>query len=108
MQRMFHARLTQYPSGTVSCTQAKRCTLMYVAKQLRMLCNRNCIKDQMITLYTFGPRFGLPDASPFVMKAELLLKMSGVDYRCIASGPRGAPKGKLPFIEDNGTKVADS
>jgi glutathione S-transferase len=62
----------------------------------------------MITLYTFGPRFGLPDASPFVMKAELLLKMSGVDYRCIAGGPQGAPKGKLPFIEDNGTKVADS
>jgi len=30
----------------------------------------------MITLYTFGADFGLPDASPFVMKAELLLKMA--------------------------------
>jgi glutathione S-transferase len=62
----------------------------------------------MITLYTFGPMFGLPDPSPFVMKAELLLKMSGLSYRCIASGLRGAPKGKLPFIEDGGTKLADS
>lgn len=62
----------------------------------------------MITLYTFGPRFGLPDASPFVMKAELLLKMSGLPYRCIAGGLRGAPKGKLPFIEDDGVKLGDS
>ena len=29
----------------------------------------------MITLYTFGPQFGLPDPSPFVTKAEILLKM---------------------------------
>ena len=28
----------------------------------------------MITLYTFGPHFGLPDPSPFVTKAEMLLK----------------------------------
>jgi hypothetical protein len=27
----------------------------------------------MITLHTFGPYFGLPDASPFVIKAMLLL-----------------------------------
>ena len=32
----------------------------------------------MITLFTFGPSFGLPDASPFVMKDELLLKMDGL------------------------------
>jgi hypothetical protein len=28
----------------------------------------------MITLYAFGPAFGLPDPSPFVTKAEVLLK----------------------------------
>jgi hypothetical protein len=32
--------------------------------------------DLMITLYTFGPYFGLPDPSPFVLKAEILLKMA--------------------------------
>jgi glutathione S-transferase len=65
----------------------------------------------MITLYTFGPNFGLPDPSPFVVKAEILLKMSGVSYRCDvggAGGLRKAPKGKLPFIDDNGVQVADS
>src|SRR5919197_2337340 len=30
----------------------------------------------MITLYNFGPGFGLPDPSPFVTKAETLLKMA--------------------------------
>ena len=29
----------------------------------------------MITLYAFGPQFGLPDPSPFVTKADVLLKM---------------------------------
>ena len=32
----------------------------------------------MITLATFGPAFGLPDPSPFVTKADVLLKISGL------------------------------
>ena len=41
----------------------------------------------MITLYTFGPYFGLPDASPFVIKAMLLLKFAGLDVSAkIAAG----------------------
>ena len=62
----------------------------------------------MITLYTFGPGFGLPDPSPFVMKAEVLLKMSGVPYRTDTRGFGKAPKGKLPYIEDDGVLIADS
>lgn len=62
----------------------------------------------MITLYTFGPYFGLPDASPFVVKAMLLLKWAGLDYRVDTSGFRKAPKSKLPYINDNGQIVADS
>jgi glutathione S-transferase len=52
--------------------------------------------------------FGLPDPSPFVMKAEVLLKMAKVDYRTDAGGFSKAPKGKLPYIDDDGTIVADS
>src|SRR5262245_34806888 len=62
----------------------------------------------MITLYVFGPRFGLPDPSPFVTKAELLLKMAGLPYRTDANGFSKAPKGKLPYIDDDGERVADS
>jgi glutathione S-transferase len=62
----------------------------------------------MITLYTFGPAFGLPDPSPFVLKAEVLLKMSGLAYRTDDTGFRKAPKGKLPYIDDDGERIADS
>ena len=62
----------------------------------------------MITLYTFGPAFGLPDMSPFVMKAEMLLKLAGLDYRMDTNGFSKAPKGKLPYIDDAGEIVADS
>lgn len=62
----------------------------------------------MITLYGFGPAFGLPDPSPFVLKAELLLKFAGLAYRIDTSGMHKAPKGKLPYIDDDGTRVPDS
>jgi glutathione S-transferase len=63
----------------------------------------------MITLYTFGPGFGLPDPSPFVTKAELLLKLSGLPYERARTSPgKMGPKGKKPYISDNGTLVPDS
>ena len=62
----------------------------------------------MITLYSFGPMFGLPDPSPFVMKAETLLKMAKLEYRTDTGGFSKAPKGKLPYIDDDGTIIADS
>jgi glutathione S-transferase len=62
----------------------------------------------MITLYTFGPAFGLPDPSPFVTKTETLLKMAELPYRTDTGGLRRAPKGKLPYVEDDGVKIADS
>ncbi|HEY4941514.1 MAG TPA: glutathione S-transferase family protein [Rhizomicrobium sp.] len=62
----------------------------------------------MIVLFGFGPLFGLPDPSPFVMKTEVQLKMAGLAYRRERGGPQAAPKGKIPFIDDDGTVVADS
>ena len=63
----------------------------------------------MIRLYQFQPAFGLPNASPFCMKVENYLRMAGLPYEI---APRAshfrAPKGKLPYIEDNGKVVADS
>jgi glutathione S-transferase len=62
----------------------------------------------MITLYNFGPGFGLPDPSPFVTKVDVLLKMANLPYRTDTSGFRKAPKGKIPYIEDDGEIIADS
>ncbi len=62
----------------------------------------------MLKIYGFGPAPGLPDLSPFVLKAMTLLKMAGVDYVLDTTGFRRAPKGKLPYIDDDGVIVADS
>ena len=62
----------------------------------------------MITLHTFGPFFGCPDGSPFVMKGEMLLKLAGLPYQTTTRGLSRAPKGKLPYIRDGEDVVADS
>ena len=63
----------------------------------------------MIKLHQFAPAFGLPNASPFCMKVETWLRMAGLPYERVNSGDvLRAPKGKLPVIDDDGTRVADS
>jgi glutathione S-transferase len=62
----------------------------------------------MITLHSFGPGFGLPDPSPFCIKAELLLKISGLPYQRVNGNLQRAPKRKLPVIIDDGVTIADS
>jgi glutathione S-transferase len=61
-----------------------------------------------ITLYTSRPGFGMPDTSPFVLKAEVQLKMAGLPYRRESAIPPQAPKGKLPYVIDGAEVIADS
>jgi glutathione S-transferase len=62
----------------------------------------------VIRLYQFAPALGLPNASPFCMKVETCLRMMGLPYQAVSAMPMKAPKGKLPYIEDDGITVADS
>jgi glutathione S-transferase len=62
----------------------------------------------MLTLYGFGPAFGLVDMSPFVVKVAAWCRLAGVTYALKQGDPRKAPKGKLPHIDDDGALVADS
>jgi glutathione S-transferase len=62
----------------------------------------------MLKIYGFGPAPGLPDFSPYVIKAMTLLKIAGVDYVAEKGSPGRAPKGKLPYIDDDGVIVPDS
>ena len=62
----------------------------------------------MLILHTFGPFLGTPDASPFVIKALLLLKLAGLGYRAQPSLPFKAPRGQLPYLEDDGITIGDS
>ncbi|HBG31746.1 MAG TPA: glutathione S-transferase [Gammaproteobacteria bacterium] len=62
----------------------------------------------MIRLYQFPPAYGLSSASPFCMKVETWLRMTGLAYHPLLGDPRKAPKGKLPYIEDGDLKLGDS
>ncbi|WP_437762744.1 glutathione S-transferase C-terminal domain-containing protein [Sorangium sp. So ce281] len=62
----------------------------------------------MITLHSFGPMFGLPEASPYVTKTEVQLKLLGLPYTKERARPDQSPKGQLPFIDDGGARIADS
>ncbi len=42
----------------------------------------------MITLYTFGIAFGLPEPSSFVLKVQVQLKMAGLPYQTKCAGAR--------------------
>lgn len=61
----------------------------------------------MITIYKYVPAWGLPDMSPFAVKLELYLRMTGAKFETAVGDPRRAPKGKLPYIidHDNGKKL---
>jgi glutathione S-transferase len=63
----------------------------------------------VIKLYQFPSVFGR-NVSPFSLKLETWLKLAGLPYRVVAlRNPGQAPKGKLPFIEDeDGSFIADS
>jgi glutathione S-transferase len=52
--------------------------------------------------------FGLPDPSPFGLKTEIQLKLAEVSFGKARAKPTEAPKGKLPYIEDDGETIADS
>ena len=62
----------------------------------------------MITLFGGGAHFGQPDGSPFVIKAELLFKLAGISFSRKKMSFRQAPKGKIPYIEDEGAILGDS
>jgi glutathione S-transferase len=62
-----------------------------------------------LTLYGFGPYFGMPDGSPHVLKGHVLLRMAGLKYGTDTTLTLDkAPKGKLPVIDDAGEIVADT
>ena len=66
----------------------------------------------MLNVYRFGPGWGLPCISPFVTKVVYYLKMAGIPYEIVTQDPsrlkQDAPYGKLPYIVDEGKKIADS
>ena len=58
----------------------------------------------------FQPKraFGLPNPSAFCVKLETYLRMTGISYELGVGDPREAPKGKVPWIDDDGLVLGDS
>jgi glutathione S-transferase len=62
-----------------------------------------------IKLFQFPRMFGIPNVSPFCCKLETWLRIAGIPYEVVDTpDPRTGPKGKLPFIEDAGERIADT
>jgi glutathione S-transferase len=66
-----------------------------------------------IKLHKFGEAWGIADPSPFCLKLENFLREAGLPFESVPFDARRsfarAPKGKLPFIEDeDGMLVGDS
>ncbi|MEJ7728555.1 MAG: glutathione S-transferase family protein [Polyangiaceae bacterium] len=62
-----------------------------------------------IQLFQFPRMFAIPNLSPFCSKLETWLRIAGIPYDVIdTTDPRKGPRGKLPFIEDEGVRIADS
>lgn len=62
-----------------------------------------------IKLYQYRRALSVPNASPFCMKVETFLRMADLDYEVVTvMDPRKSPKGKLPYIVDDGKKIPDS
>ena len=62
----------------------------------------------MIVLHQFARTWGIPNLSQFCVKAETYLRMTKLPYGIVETLPLKSPRGKLPFIVDNGNKVADT
>ena len=62
----------------------------------------------MLILHQFQRTWGIPNLSPFCCKIETYLRMADIDYEIRPTLPFRAPKGKLPYIDDDGVKLADS
>jgi len=62
-----------------------------------------------IKLFQFPRMFGIPNVSPYCCKLETWLRIARVPYEVVDTpDPRKGPKGKVPFIEDAGVRIADS
>lgn len=63
----------------------------------------------MLRLHQYAPAWGLLNPSPFCLKLETYLRMAHIPYEAVTVlDPRGAPKGKLPYVTDGEQVIADS
>lgn len=60
-----------------------------------------------LRLYVFPHRWEF-NPSPFCLKAQIYCRLAGLPVESVAALPFRAPRGKLPFLDDGGLRIADS
>jgi glutathione S-transferase len=61
----------------------------------------------VIELHQFRRAWGF-NPSPFCLKVETFCQLAGIPYKSVPTLPMKSPRGKLPFIVDDGKQIADS
>lgn len=62
-----------------------------------------------VKVFQFPRMFAIPNLSPFCCKLETWLRIAGVPYEVVDTpDPRKGPRGKVPFIDDGGTRIPDT
>ncbi len=62
----------------------------------------------MTTLFGWGPMFGCPGPSPYVLKSDMQLQMLGVEFDRKIADLEAVSKHKAPYVEDEGQIIQDS
>jgi len=62
----------------------------------------------MIALHQFARSWGIPNQSHFCVKIETYLRMAKIPYQTVDTLPFKGPRGKLPFIVDQGQTISDT
>ena len=71
------------------------------------LCAPLSLGEFVIELHQFRRSWGI-NPSPFCLKVETYFQLAGISYKSIPTLPMKSPRGKLPFILEDGHRIADS
>ncbi len=63
----------------------------------------------MLTLYSYPTLFGVADNNAYGLKVFAFLKLTGLAFRHEhIFDASAAPRGQLPYLDDDGEKIGDS
>jgi len=62
----------------------------------------------MTTLFGWGPMFGNPGPSPYVLKCDIQLQMLGLRFERAIADLQAVSKQKAPYVEHEGEVLEDS
>ena len=63
----------------------------------------------MLTLFSYPDLFGVADNNPYGLKVFAFLKLCGLEFRHVhIIDTKAAPRGQLPYIDDDGEILGDS